>query len=793
MGMGWRGLGDRPAVVPVVACLGGIVWGPQAALEAWVWLSAALVAGVLGVARHRRVGALLSLVLAGGFLGAGLAELQLDVAVPAMGEPVRVTGTVEGSGPFGFTLAIDSVDERPARFSASIHADDAHVLPGARLAVEARFRPHGEAANPGEWNRAEWAWRRGAPVVGTALRGRVAVLEAAPAWRRWMEAERAALGRDADHFGHHDAAAFLLTLAAGARAELGDEVEESFARSGLAHVLSVSGLHVAVLALTLFAALRWLLCRRMLALTRLHDPRAFAGPLAVPVIWAYVLYTGWQAPAVRSAVMCSLLLCGWPLRRRSDALNALALAALVMIALDPAAPFELSVQLSFLAVAALTLLAPVLREAVPIDVPSPALHAGLALRVRKWREAVLQTVSASLAVTLTTGPLVLSAFQRVSVAGLISNVVTLPLSGVLTLVAAGGAALHLVSARLAWPLLWAGVQLSRVFLAIAEGFAASPASTVEWPAPPLWLCLAWWFGLSMLALARGRWRWLSLVSVASLALHVGAPRSGDDELRVTFLAVGHGDATVISVGGHHALVDGGGVPHGHDTGQRFVLPFLRTRGITGFDVVALSHAHPDHALGLASTLAELPTRRLWLPREVEVGPLVEDLLVAAGDAVVEEKQAGDPMLPLGGASLEVLGPPVDRSQLDSENDRSLVLLLRHGAVTFLLTGDIEAAGEAGLAPGPVTVLKAPHHGSDTSSTPDFAQRTRPRHVVFCVGRHNRFGFPRAAVVARWESLGAECHRTDLDGAITFISDGRDVRVETFQPVLERRARTLRAR
>jgi competence protein ComEC len=136
---------------------------------------------------------------------------------------------------------------------------------------------------------------------------------------------------------------------------------------------------------------------------------------------------------------------------------------------------------------------------------------------------------------------------------------------------------------------------------------------------------------------------------------------------------------------------------------------------------------------------------------------------------------------LGAARIEVLGPPADRALLESENDRSVVLAVRHGAVSFLLTGDLEEAGEEALRlSGPVTVMKAPHHGSRTSSSPELLARTLPRHVVFCVGRGNRFGFPHPEVVERYEQIGARCYRTDLDGAITFKSDGRDVTVETFR-------------
>jgi competence protein ComEC len=121
--------------------------------------------------------------------------------------------------------------------------------------------------------------------------------------------------------------------------------------------------------------------------------------------------------------------------------------------------------------------------------------------------------------------------------------------------------------------------------------------------------------------------------------------------------------------------------------------------------------------------------------------------------------------------------------MEGVNDKSVVLLVRHGDVTVLLPGDVEADGEAALLAsgrlGPVTVMKAPHHGSRTSSTPEFLARLRPRFVVFCVGRRNRFGFPHPEVEARYPTLGTECLRTDVHGAITLESDGHDVRLSTF--------------
>jgi competence protein ComEC len=788
MGWSWWGLGNRPAVFPALACLAGVIVGPAGEAPAGAWLGLGLLGLGVAWARHRRVGGIFGGLGAAFGLGAALAVAAAEVDVPPLGVPVRLDGTVTAGGARTVRVNVSSVDGVPVRFAAGLSAEPLPALvPGQRIRVEAKLRPVQEAANPGEWSRGEWAFRAGQPVTGRFHPARLVTLEPAPAWRRWVEARRGSLGAQARSLGADEAStALLLTLASGERAALGEDLEEVFARSGLAHVLSVSGLHVAVLGFAVFAALRWLLSRRMTPLTRRLDPRALAAPLAVPPVWGYVLFTGLQAPAVRSALMVSLLLLAAAARRRSDPLNAIAVAALVMLALDPAAPFDLSVQLSFLAVVALVLLTPTLRAALPLEPPDhratgPRAWAGRA------REAALQTFVASLAVTLATGPLVLGAFQRVSLAGLGSNVVTLPLSGLLTVVAAAAAALHVAWAPLATPVLWLGLHLSRAFVAIAEVFAAVPLGTAELPSPPMVLALAWWTGLLVLVFARGRWRWVALASPAALALHLVGPSTAG-ALEVTFLAVGHGDAIVVQSRGQAALIDGGGVPGGHDTGRRFVLPFLRQRRVEALELAVLSHAHPDHALGLASTLAEVPARRLWLPEGSEEGPLVDELLVAAGDALVERRAVGSPRLRLGDATVEVLGPPRDDDPLRSENDRSLVLRLQHGEVSFLLTGDVEAAGEAGLAPGPVTVMKAPHHGSDTSSTPGFVAATRPRHVVFCVGRRNRFGFPRPDVVKRWREVGATCHRTDVDGALTFRSDGRDVTVERFGAVGERRAR-----
>jgi competence protein ComEC len=789
MGWTWWALGNRPAVFPVLASALGVVAGPKLGWPPGVWLIFTAASLATAMARNRRTGVILLGLLGAFGVGAALAELTLDVPMPPLSARVRIEARVEASTPYGLSVDVMRVDGAPTRFRAALSGETRGLLPGQVVLTEARFRPLQEVANPGERGRSEWAFRRGQPVGGSFDSPRLVVLTEASPWQRWLQRERETLADDTHQLtNHHEAAALLLTLAAGARSELGDDLEEAFARSGLAHVLSVSGLHVAVLAFSVFACLRWALTRRMVRLFRRFDARSLAAPLALPIIWGYVLFTGWQGPAVRSGYMCSLVLVGWFFRRRSDPLNAVAVAAAMMMVVDPAALFELSVQLSFVAVLGLIFLSPAIRAAVPLSAPSPATHSGWALRRQRWTEAALQTFCASVAVTLATGPLVLDAFQRVSLAGLISNVVTLPLSGFLTLVSVSGAALHVANPSLATPVLWLGVQLSSLFVAIAQTFAGMPFGTLSIPSAHASLMVAWWAGIAAFVFLRGKLRWLAWAAPCALAFHILPGRTDSDGLKVTFLAVGQGDAVVLSSRGHHALIDGGGVPQGHDTGQRFVIPFLKHERIEALDLAVLSHAHPDHALGLISTLEEVPTERLWLPAGVGDGPLVEDLLHAADGAHVTEKEAGDEGFTLGEAHLRVLGPPADASWVQGENNRSLVLLVSHGDVQVLLTGDIEAAAETVLDVGAVTVVKAPHHGSETSSTPEFIAKTQPKHVVFCVGRRNRFNFPRPEVLRRWEESGARCHRTDVDGAISFFSDGHQVRVESFHPKPERQAR-----
>jgi competence protein ComEC len=726
--------------------------------------------------------------------GLGLANLEARVLAPPgldRGEPVRLEGVIEDVLPLEGTTRLEvavarAPDFEPstARFRVRLYTFGTlpALYPGQRVLFPAQLKRDAPADNPGQWDLSAFRLRHALPFTGSLDARRLVVLSPPASWRVWLsDVQRGLSSRVRALAPSPEAGSLYLTLAAGLRADLGAELENRFALSGLAHVLSVSGLHVAVLALLTLKLLRFLAVHLWTG-SRRHDARRLAAPIAVPFVWAYVIFTGNQPPAVRSAVMATIFLAGMGLWERSDALNSLAIACAALLLLDPSGIADLSLQLSFIAVLSLILLTPAIRGCLRIPEANPQLEDGWKLRVHRWVDQGVETLCASAAVTAAGAPLIASTFHRVSFAGLFSNVICLPLCGLLTILAASGAGAFVLCPPLATPLLWAGGWASALLLKLVDLFAALPGAAIAVPSLTTAEALVFYLCLGTFALAEGRWRWIGLGAPAIFLLPIaGSLLPFSPGLSVTFLAVGHGDAIVLSSGGRHALVDGGGVPSGADTGRKFVIPFLREKQIYRLDLAVLSHPHPDHALGLASTLREVPARRLWVSASAPPGDLTRKVIEAAGGATIEAVEQGHPSLRLGEAEIDVLGPPADPILLKGLNDRSVVLRVRHQQVSFLLTGDIEADGEQLLTPGTTTVLKAPHHGSRTSSTSAFLEKAGPRFVVFCVGRGNRFGFPNEAVVRRYRAIGSECFRTDFDGAVAFESDGRDVRWKTFHP------------
>ncbi|MFL5318885.1 MAG: ComEC/Rec2 family competence protein, partial [Myxococcaceae bacterium] len=561
----WGDLLSRPVFLPALCVAVGAAIGPITGHVGSEFLLIALLLGMVAMRLRGRAGGLLAVLAAGLLLGAGLMRLQLRTSDAAPEGPVAVEAELErvdrtDEGGLAVTAKLIQMNGQAADVRAVLFSQPTplELFEGQRVRLIARLKTLHGPDNPGEPDFAEPRWRAGIAYSGTFDPARVAALTPPPKVSLWMTREHEALSAATRLRAPDDeSAALYLTLAAGARASLPDSIEDAFARSGLVHVLSVSGLHVAALALMLLKILR-LMVTLVWRRARTTDARRIAAPLSIPFVWAYVAYTGWQGPAVRSAVMASVVLLGLALWRRSDSLSSLSIAALLVVCIWPAAVVDLSLQLSFLAICSLLIVAPAFRDAVPIDRPEPSPDRTLRYRFRKLAEIGVQTACASAAVVIASIPLVSTAFGRMSLAGIVSNVVCLPLCGAITALAAGGAASFAVHPVLASPWLWAGTRASWLLVHAAEFFARMPGASIELPAIRGALAAMFFAGLFAFALCSGRWRWLGVAAPIAVLWALLAPVVVRPQaLDVTFLAVGQGDAIVVSSAGHHALIDGG--------------------------------------------------------------------------------------------------------------------------------------------------------------------------------------------------------------------------------------------
>ncbi len=615
------------------------------------------------------------------------------------------------------------------------------------------------------------------------------------------------------------AAGMVRALVLGDRSGISQTTNVEFARAGVAHVLSISGLHLGIVGGAAFGGARMLFGRSPGLLARGLVPR-LAALAALPAMAAYVVLAGTQAPTVRAMVMAAVYMLGLILVRRNDVRYSIAAAVLAIGIVWPEAVFDPSFELSVVAVLRIVLAmrwSLVRRQATGGDEPlyrhrrgdgdpdardgsmvrrgrddGSADHGGLRGRVVRWgvrvRRWTITTFAVSVAATLGTAPLGALYFNQVSIMGLVANFFVVPVSAAATVMGLCGTALGLVSAALGTPLLVVAGALLDGCVAVVSRLAASSVAAFRVVTPTvLEVCLAY-MGLAGAVAWRSRWG-RALVVIAVLVgsvdtlwwLHVRFRRS---TLRVTFLDVGQGDATVVEFPGSAVLVvDGGGFAgSSFDVGEAVVARYLWSRKIRRVDYVAMTHADFDHAGGLPFVVREFRPRELWWNGEASDVPVVARVMAAATAAGVRSRSLDDRLAAWreGPVELRVLGPGRAPRHVSS-NDGSLVLRLAWGVTGVLLAGDIERPAELDLlrrhrgrlaAP----VLKIPHHGSRTSSSPAFLDAVRPRVAVVSAGRGNRYGFPHREVSERYGVRGVCMRRTDEHGAVVVEGTSSGYRV-----------------
>ncbi len=584
----------------------------------------------------------------------------------------------------------------------------------------------------------------------------------------------------------------ILSLVTGEAWSLPPSWRNAFAALGLSHLLAISGLNFGILALIGYGCVRWLLIRSAWVTLRVPVDK-MAWLLTIPVLLAYGGIAGMGPSVQRALIMILALALALILDRLRGLYHALSLAALIILLIHPGSIFDISFQLSFLAVLGILYAVPRWHELLlkrdPLDALEPEP------RWRRWWRGLAILGMTSLAALLATLPVSILHFHLVPLLALPANLVMVPVVNVLLqpLALAGCAMLLVWEASGLW-ILWVCAWLTDW---VAQGIAwgATWSGGIYLPTPRPWeVVLFYSLCVGLCNLPKARWvRWATLgaaLGLVSLWVGEGIQRNLEKGLRVHCLSVGNGMSILVEgPGGKRMLLDGGGSYEERvDPGAFQVAPLLWHRRIMGLDRLLVSHPHPDHVGGLRFILGAFRVRELWDNGDRPPTEIYQDFQQAAAKAKLTPRALHRGMSwQMGEARVEVFHPPAEwravpgKSLASRINNGSAVLRISLGDISFLLPGDIEAEVEAVLvAQGGLasTVLVAPHHGSRTSNTRPFLQAVSPRCAVVSA-QEGPAGILHRDVLARYQEMGVQLFHTGRDGMVSFTTDGKRLRVETY--------------
>lgn len=577
-----------------------------------------------------------------------------------------------------------------------------------------------------------------------------------------------------------ETAPILKGILLGDKSGMSDELRLAFSRSGLAHIVAVSGLHVSTLLVLIFALF-----------DLLHIKKRRAGLIAALLVVFFVCLTGTPPSAVRAGVMAIAAIGAEFIYRKADSFTSLAVASSVILLIWPFAAFDVGFLLSLGAAFGILLFSKRIEH---------ALRRGWSI-LRKKKEGagdggvsgkVISIFSTTLSAQLITLPVILYFFQEFTFWGFITNLIVLPLLPILMvsglLLCAAGLIcepLALVFGGLAYLCLLCVRAVAVAFGGLRFGYITFGAVTPFFVFfYGLCLCLVY-------SLAGKKSRSYALIPAGTIVmlLAVLAVRGyfTADVARVMFINVGQGDSACISLPhGVDVLIDAGGTPSYqtyYDVGGNTVRPYLLKQGVTDIEYMVASHGHDDHVMGLTSIIREMQVNNLIVPKGFGGTEAAAALLEAAREknVPVYEFTAGDQIKFAPGSLLTARMPTAKWSAgltEDEENNRSLVLHFSYGENSFLFTGDLEAEGEEELIAVSgdelhADVLKVGHHGSATSTAQEFLERVRPAYAFIPVGK-NTYGHPDGEVVKRLESAGTQVFRADIHKDVVFTMNREEI-------------------
>jgi competence protein ComEC len=781
----------------------------QAALPSSLAMVISLAALVVSLLVWRRIATRARPVLRGavallagcvvGFLWAAwLAQRALapELSLADEGRDLRIVGTVDNlpykfSQGVRFNFAVERADGVvPPRITLSWYAglrdqrnDVPDVQPGERWQLTVRLqRPHGNA-NPHGFDYEAWLLEQGVRATGyvRVARDNRRLDDFVFSIGNAVEHSRAVLRqRILAALPGKPYAGVIVALVVGDQRGIDQADWQVFNRTGIGHLISISGLHITMVAglfaWCAFTLWRWSFFTRA-QLPLLLPAQKVAALVGVGVALLYVLLAGFGVPAQRTLYMLSVVAAALWLDRLTSISHVLCTALVVVVLLDSWAVLWPGFWLSFGAVG-IILYATVGRITPPTQhAPQPgAPHVPIPLS-RRERLLLALRVGAHTQYVVTFGlvPLTMLLFGQVSIVSPLANAAAIPLiSLVVTPLALVGSLLPQV---LAVPMLGFAHLLVEALAQCLQWFSAMRYAVWSAPTPPFWLFCWAMFGTIWLLAPRG-WpvRWLGLATwIPLLAAEPSHPAPG--RVTVTAFDVGQGMALLIETSGHRLLYDTGpAYTPETNAGNRVLLPYLRARGISALDGMVVSHSDADHSGGALSLLDGVSTA--WVLSSLPARHAIAQAARRHVHCAAGQQWTWD------GVRFEVLHPQA-ASYADTTlkaNARSCTLKITAGGKSILLAGDIEAAQEAELArQGGVQadVLLAPHHGSGTSSTPAFLLAVQPQAAIFQVGHRNRYRHPKPEVYERYGALHIQRYRTDQAGALTLEFD-ETIRISSYR-------------
>jgi competence protein ComEC len=649
---------------------------------------------------------------------------------------------------------------------------DVTLARGDRIRFVSRVSVPKKLGLPGEFDYSRYLAFQGISATArVASQSEIVLIRAAAveSWQRSIDLTARALGDAVRRAIPEERISSVVTaLLLGDQRRIPRDLADAYTRSGVNHILSISGFHVGIIAAFITLLVIWFLTR--FEYPALHwNIRLIAVFTAVPAMMTYLFLTGNAPATARSVIMLSVFALALFAERERDSINTLLFAAFFLIAINPPTFFDVSFQLSFLSLWGILI-------AVPQIMKRTSFVNSL------WLRSLIQFIAASVAASCVTLLPVLYIFKVGSFNGILTNFLIVPLLGY-GAVLAGFIALPfaVLLPQYASLLLWPAATL----VAISNRFILWCTSL---PVFTFYGITAWdvsFFLLFMTCITFIRNRKVRLVSVllvpvTAIALHVHNSAANDGQLHITMLSVGQAESMLVKLpDGSTLLVDGGGYLYdtGHDFGQRVLAPALGALHVSRIDRMIATHDHPDHSGGLPFVIKNFPVGEFWSGTDISADVTDE---LNKKQTPVRTLVAGDVIDLPGPVSLKVLSPYRTAQSLTygdemSANERSLVFRLSYGNFSMIFCADAGFEAEERMIKGGETlkskVLKVGHHGSRYSTSEAFLERVNPDVAFISAGAGNRFGLPAVRTVNLLKTKQIPVYRTDHDGTIELVTDG----------------------